>query len=710
MKKFIFILFLPILFNVYAEDSRKALGLNKTPEILYKSSKTKYVKEQEDEVLPENVDLSKNFPVPGMQGMQSSCTAWASAYALKTFHEKVERNWGFSNKTMFSPAFVYNQINGGNDQGAYISDALDVIVKQGCASFSTMKYDQDDYSTQPSQEAIKEASKYKAKSYAKLNKDNINSLKEILNKKNGFVIGAYITQSFYDYKGGVYSKQTGGSMGGHAMVVVGYDDNKNAFKIMNSWSETWGDKGYCWVEYNTFKNMVFEAWVLEDNVEGKPDEISEAPQNITASNGVYTDRIRIAWDPVTNATSYIIFRCLTKKGNYKEIGRASKSYFFDNKVESKKKYYYSVKSVDTKGESDFSDVAEGFIIESTQIKPGIPQNLSGKSDKEASFLQWDKVENATGYYIYKWSYKKSDYIKIGDSTKPNFKDKKVAIGKTYTYVVSAYNDNGESEKTYMVKVKVAADISKEELLPPTNFTVSKGKFTDKIEIKWDKLSNATSYYLVKWGPNYKEWETVYSGVNNFYTDQDIKQGKTYYYTVCSLNKSKYSEYTEYVTGFTSVKKYSISAATINVSKGKHSDKIVVTWKNNKEYGYFVKKAKVLKSKVDDIANYKPEKFNQIGPIFDGNFIDYDVTDGYIYYYIVVPFSDFGVVEDEIKSIDYGFTEGTEKNKVDKTYYKYDNTNFITSKDSWNFGIFNEKFYKYIDEAFNELDAETKNLK
>jgi C1A family cysteine protease len=33
-------------------------------------------------------------------------------------------------------------------------------------------------------------------------------------------------------------------VGGHCMTLVGYDGD--AFHVLNSWSEEWGEQGYCW--------------------------------------------------------------------------------------------------------------------------------------------------------------------------------------------------------------------------------------------------------------------------------------------------------------------------------------------------------------------------------------------------------------------------------------------------------------------------------
>jgi hypothetical protein len=57
---------------------------------------------------------------------------WATAYALKRYQEAIEIGWPLNTRAdIFSPAFVYNQINRGQDQGSLISDALNLIVRDG---------------------------------------------------------------------------------------------------------------------------------------------------------------------------------------------------------------------------------------------------------------------------------------------------------------------------------------------------------------------------------------------------------------------------------------------------------------------------------------------------------------------------------------------------------------------------------------------------
>ena len=45
--------------------------------------------------------------------------------------------------------------------------------------------------------------------------------------------------------------------GGHALCIVGYDDDKfgGAFEIVNSWGEVWGNKGFLWIRYKDLYKM-----------------------------------------------------------------------------------------------------------------------------------------------------------------------------------------------------------------------------------------------------------------------------------------------------------------------------------------------------------------------------------------------------------------------------------------------------------------------
>jgi len=220
---------------------------------------------------PSAIDLSQNFPQPGDQGHQGSCVGWATAYALKSYQEKVEMGWSLNTSShLFSPAYIYNQINGGYDGGSLISSALDLAVQQGVATFSTTPYSPADFLTQPSGLARAEASLYKAAGWAVVR--GTSQIKAALANRQPVVVGIEAYESLLNLSGldSVYNTLTGKDLGGHAVTIVGYDDNKygGAFKVINSWSSDWGNNGYFWIPYDIVPDIMFQSFILVDAKNG----------------------------------------------------------------------------------------------------------------------------------------------------------------------------------------------------------------------------------------------------------------------------------------------------------------------------------------------------------------------------------------------------------------------------------------------------------
>ena len=55
-------------------------------------------------------------------------------------------------------------------------------------------------------------------------------------------------------------------LGGHAVCLVGYDDNLNGgrFIARNSWGTSWGDHGYFYMPYQVIQNksMSSDFWTI----------------------------------------------------------------------------------------------------------------------------------------------------------------------------------------------------------------------------------------------------------------------------------------------------------------------------------------------------------------------------------------------------------------------------------------------------------------
>ena len=212
-----------------------------------------------DPTLPSSVDLSNDFPVPGNQGGQNSCVGWALGYAIKTYQERVELGWSLEPaEHRFSPAYLYNLLNGGRDIGVIYNRALDFIVDQGVATLARMPYDERDFLTQPSAAAHQEASQFKAKSWKAAN--GVLEVKDALANRLPVFMVIQLLDDIYGLRGpdSVYNSFGGAWHTSHGVAAVGYDDNRygGAFKIMNSWGQAWGDGGYFWMPYTATNYVV----------------------------------------------------------------------------------------------------------------------------------------------------------------------------------------------------------------------------------------------------------------------------------------------------------------------------------------------------------------------------------------------------------------------------------------------------------------------
>ena len=48
--------------------------------------------------------------------------------------------------------------------------------------------------------------------------------------------------------------------GRHAVSIIGYDDKKQAFRMVNSWGENWGDHGFLWLAEGFVKAYATDGW------------------------------------------------------------------------------------------------------------------------------------------------------------------------------------------------------------------------------------------------------------------------------------------------------------------------------------------------------------------------------------------------------------------------------------------------------------------
>ncbi len=239
------------------------------------------------------VVLTDYVPPVRSQGQYGTCTAWATGYYARTIMYARENNLSKTDleddRNVFSPLDVYLSIDRApNCGGSWPGSAFEVMQNRGIATLATAPYENlGDCSQSPSSSWTNEASKYKIDSYRTVDFTSVEAVKSYLQQGRPVQVSCVLGLDFQSKRDGevMYSDDYSGSPdnhGRHAMVCVGYDDDKGAngaFLIVNSWGTNWGDDGYVWIDYKYFtagedaNGLVYSAYVIEGDKGGLSDEI-----------------------------------------------------------------------------------------------------------------------------------------------------------------------------------------------------------------------------------------------------------------------------------------------------------------------------------------------------------------------------------------------------------------------------------------------------
>jgi len=208
---------------------------------------------------PPDNGIQLTMPAVGQQGGEGSCVAFAVGYATRSAEQFYRTNAGSYNNTtnVFSPEFLYNQVKASSDcgSGTSILKALDFIVANGICTFQSMPYSYTNgCSLMPTGAQLAEGLNYKISGYSKVINTDRSAIKTMIQQKHPLIIMILADYSFQNATAGFIWKTYSGSGNlPHSIAICGYDDSKNAYKVMNSWGTAWGDAGYSWIDYGFFE-------------------------------------------------------------------------------------------------------------------------------------------------------------------------------------------------------------------------------------------------------------------------------------------------------------------------------------------------------------------------------------------------------------------------------------------------------------------------
>ena len=163
------------------------------------------------------------------------------------------------------------------DAGAFLRDGIKSVASEGDCPETLWTYDDTPpavdggafppgakAATQPDQRCYDEAVKHEALTYLSISQ-NLADMKSCLAEGFPFVFGFTVFPSFEseavargDNAGWVpLPGSDEKTIGGHAVLAVGYSDEDQVFICRNSWGTGWGENGYFFMPY---------AYLLDDNL------------------------------------------------------------------------------------------------------------------------------------------------------------------------------------------------------------------------------------------------------------------------------------------------------------------------------------------------------------------------------------------------------------------------------------------------------------
>lgn len=242
--------------------------------------------------LPSSVDLSQSsyFPPITSQGNRGTCTAFATTYYQFTYEiNKLNHTSANSDGSIYSPEWTFSFLAVENGEtGMAMSTAYTILEKAGGCTLADMpylSYEANGGATSWNTDfslAAKAAEKRLDNWYT----TNINTADtpitspssaylDNVKKKlvNGYVLTVATDTDYNIMESSEYGKiivRVGKANSGHALTVVGYNDNvcidvngdgtispseRGAFKIANSWGSDYANNGYVWVLYDALNSV-----------------------------------------------------------------------------------------------------------------------------------------------------------------------------------------------------------------------------------------------------------------------------------------------------------------------------------------------------------------------------------------------------------------------------------------------------------------------
>ena len=217
--------------------------------------------------LPPSMDLRAFCSRIEDQGELGSCTANATTSAMEFLYRKAGKHQPeLSRLYCYYASRVWVEgTEPDNDSGCIIRDVMKAVSRGVCLE-TKWPYDVSKFAKHPPSQTIHDATLHRVTNYYAVN--GLNDTRACLAAGYPVVIGFSVPENMESEeceKTGIvqYPYENEDMVGGHAILLVGYNDQRKLLMFQNSWGAGWGDHGYGYLPYEFVTNgLADDFWTV----------------------------------------------------------------------------------------------------------------------------------------------------------------------------------------------------------------------------------------------------------------------------------------------------------------------------------------------------------------------------------------------------------------------------------------------------------------
>ena len=203
--------------------------------------------------------------------------------------------------------------------------------------------------------------------------------------------------------------------------------------------------------------------------------LTPSPDQVQISITPKEDGANLSWKIVPDALEYIIYR------DNDEVARVKEKYFLDA-VAPGKTFSYNIvalKNDNSKGVRSITEYGKSLMLS--------PKNIVTKTQKNSIKLEWESIENATGYAVYR------DGEQVNITADNSYSDFELKFENQYSYAISTLDHHSDQG----TKSNSVSAITHPQIAKPKSLKAESGE--NQVVLSWKLAKNSKKYYVYQNG-------------------------------------------------------------------------------------------------------------------------------------------------------------------------------------------------------------------